>query len=117
MQLDGETSLCVCVCVCVCVCMCVCVCVCVVGHLEGAKKTQMCYNKTKKMINHYVTVNLLSRGASPFEGGTLQGRCVCVYVCVCVCVHVHVHVCARARLYVCVCISERVECSTCLNAS
>ncbi len=42
----------------------------------------MRYNKTKKMINHYVTVNLLSRGASPFEGGTLQGsRCVCVCVC------------------------------------
>ncbi len=42
----------------------------------------MCYNKTKKMINHYATVNLLSRGASPFEGGTVQGVCVCVCVCV-----------------------------------
>ncbi len=36
------------------------------------------------MINHYATVNLFSRGALPFEGGTVQG--VCVYVCVCVCV-------------------------------
>ncbi len=47
------------------------------------------------MINHYATVNLFSREALPFEGGTVQG--VCVYVCVCVCVCVCVWLCPWLR--------------------